>query len=736
MDAKSTRKSLHFKRFTAILKIHVSTFRIIVGDVRVMPLMTQIRNNLTKAFAVFAVFFIVYIVLDWGMDITGRRHQQGPRDYIGKVNGTKITYREFSDILKQQTDAYRKQTGSEADEETDRQLRMQVWNSLLQQTLIEQELDRLGVSVTDDEVRDILLGPNPPAMIANQFRDSTGAFNRDAYDQAIRNPQNRQIMVQIESDVRRQRRLEKLQSLLFAATRVTESEIRQHFEDRSVAMDAEFVLFDPNVLIPDSAVQVSDDDLRKHYNANQEEFKVRPTRKLKYVFFSLAPSKEDSAAVLTEMNRLLEQAKSGSDFGELAKTYSEVPVNDTTFVKHGELSRQRESAVFSARKGEIVGPVSDFAGYHLIKVLGERKGTAEFVRANHILLNAVTGPDSVAKIQKAKDLLKRARSGENFGALAREFSEDAGSREFDGDLGWTGRGGWVKPFEQAAFGAKVGDIVGPIRSQFGWHIIKVTGQDNRELRLATLSMKVKASAVSTDAANARAQDFAVLAKDEGFEKSAELSGYQVRETPEFVKGSVIPGVGMNDAVMSFAFNKKLDALSEPITITGGVAVFKISGVREESVRLFDEVKPMLRFQVLRQKKMQELKEQVNAFYKNLGSNADLLAAVRTMPNVTSQKTGPFKAQDAPRGVGRDYSFIGQTSALKAGEISKPFEGGRGYYIVKLLSKSAFDSTQYAGEKNTLRDQILQEKRNRMFSDWLTALRDKADIEDLRDKFFR
>ena len=101
-----------------------------------------------------------------------------------------------------------------------------------------------------------------------------------------------------------------------------------------------------------------------------------------------------------------------------------------------------------------------------------------------------------------------------------------------------------------------------------------------------------------------------------------------------------------------------------------------------------------------------------------------------------QKTGSFKATDAPQGVGRDYAFIGQVTSLKPGEMSKPFEGTRGFFIVKVLSKTAFDSTQYAGEKNTLRDQILQEKRNRMFSDWITALRDKADIEDNREKFFR
>lgn len=701
-----------------------------------MPLMTQIRNNLTKAFAVFAVFFIVYIVLDWGMDITGRRHQQGSRDYLGEVNGTKINYSEFSTLLKQQTDAYRKQSGSEPDDEAERQLRSQVWNTMVQQTLIEQELERLHITVTDDEVRDILLGPNPPQMIAGQFIDSTGKFNRAAYDQALQNPQNRQILVQIEGEVRRQRRLEKLQSLLFASTRVSDPEIRQRFEDRSIAMDAEYVLFDPNVLIPDSMVQVSDDDLRKHYNANQEEFKVHPSRKLKYVVFSTAPTQDDTAAVVSELNRTLDQVKHGSDFVELAKTYSENPVNDTTFVKHGDLSRQLESAVFSAKKGDIVGPISDYSGMHLVKILAERKGTAEYVRASHILLNLVSGPDSVAKIQKAKDILRRARSGENFATLAAEYSEDNGSKQYGGDLGWTGKGGWVKPFEQAAFGAKVGDIVGPVRSQFGWHIIKVTGRDNRELRIAALTMKVKASSQSADATTQKAQDFGYLAKEEGFEKAAETSGYIVRETPEFAKSSVIPGIGVNDASMNFAFSKKLDAISDPIAISGGLAVFKITSVREESVRPFDEVKAILRSQVIREKKLQKLKEQVESFYKTLGPATDFSAVARTVPGAVYQKTGSFKAIDAPQGVGRDYAFIGEAASLKPGEISKPFEGTRGYYIVKLLSKTAFDSTQYTGEKNTLKDQILQEKRNKMFSDWMTALKDHASIDDERDKFFR
>lgn len=699
-----------------------------------MPLMTQIRNNLSKAFAVFAVFFIVYIVLDWGMDI-GDRQRGGGGDVIGKVGGTEISYREFSELLRAQSDAYRQQTGNDPDDQTEQQIRSQVWNSITQQALIELELERLGITVTDDEIRDILLGSNPPEAIANQFKDSLGVFNRAAYDRAVADPQNSQAWIQVERDLRRQRRIEKLQSILFASMRITDGELRQRFIDQNVTMEADYVLFDPNRLVPDSMIVVADSDIERHYNMTQDEFKVRAARKLKYVLFNLAPTGEDSAIVLAEMDRLTTQLNSGMDFMELARSYSEIPPEEK-WVKHGELTRQRETAAFSARKGAVVGPVADADGYHLIKVLDERKGEGEFVRASHILLNAVSGPDSVAQIEKARSLLQQVRGGADFAALAREHSQDVSNKEQGGELGWTGRGGWVAPFERAAFGAKVGDVVGPVRTQFGWHLIKLTGRDSRELKVVQLSMKVKASPRSVDLAYQRADDFSVLAADEGFEKSAELSAYEVRETPEFTKGGFIPGLGVNDAVMNFAFTGNLNANSTPMTVAGGVAVFKVSSIREEGIRPLEDVKGIVRSQVVRKKKMDQLRERVNTFYATLTPSTNLLPAAQSLQNVNAQKSGPFKAGEAPLGVGRDYAFIGTALALNPGDLSRPFEGARGHYIVKLTSKTPFDTLKFSNDRNTLRDQLLQEKQNRLFSEWLTALREKAEIEDYRDRFFR
>jgi len=698
-----------------------------------MALMTQIRNNLSKLFAAFAVLFILYIMLDWGMDLPSIRFG-ADADVIGKVNGEKMTYKEFSEVLRQTVESQKAQTGADPDEETERQIRDQVWNMLVNQILIRQQISEMGIRVTDKEIIELVHGPNPPEMLVSQFRDSTGRFNRDAYDQAIADSRNRDAWMMVERQLRQQRQYEKLQSFLHATVRASEGEVKRKFVDQQTLLEADYVLFDPN-LIADTVVSVSDADIQKYYNANPEEYKSRATRKMKYVVFAAAPSSVDSTDVLDELNRVLDQVRSGMDFMELARTYSEIPISEA-FFKHGELSRNKEIAVFSAKKGDVVGPVLDFDGAHLIRIVDEKRGGPEFVRASHILYKVEGDEDSDSQLQKARQALQSLRGGANFGELARTQSEDAGSAIMQGDLGWGGRGSWVKPFEDAAFGARVGDLVGPVKSQFGWHIIKVSGRDNREIKIATLSMRIKASPQTIDQIHRDAQDFAYLAGDEGFEKSAELSNYQVRETPDFTKTGFIPGIGVNEILMNFAFSKKLNTVSDPMTVSGGVAVFKISSVNEEGIRPLEEVKELARSKVIRQKKMDLLKKEAEEFVRQLQPGDNLLAKAQGLKNTTSQSTGSFRPTDAPLGVGRDMSFLGTLLAMNVGEVSKPFEGLRGYYVTRLLARSEFDSTRYAQESTLLRNQILEEKRNRVTQDWLTSLRDKAEIEDFRERFFR
>jgi peptidyl-prolyl cis-trans isomerase D len=704
-----------------------------------MAVLNDIREKSPKfIIAGAAVIFIVLIIFDWGLDLTGRRGRGGggTGEVLGKVNGKEVSYKQFSELVRRAVENQKKQQGGDIDEETERQIRSQVWNQLVDEMLIEQEIDRLGITVTDQEIRDIVNAQNPPEFLAKQFTDSTGTFRREAYQQAMMDPQNKSAWIQVEEMLRQEQKHRKLQSLLLANVNVSEGELKQRFVDRNVTMDAAYVLFDVDKLVPESAVTVTDDDIKKQYDSHAADFQAKAARKVKYVLFNQNASSEDSAAVETEIKNLLEQAKSGvMDFTELVKTYSEVPPSEA-FFKHGELSQKKENAIFSAKKGDIVGPINDNDGIHIFKILDQRQGTTEFVKSSHILLNIVTGPDSVKAIQKARALLAQARSGADFAKLARENSQDYGSAMQGGELGWASKDRWVKPFADAAFKARVGDIVGPVRTQFGWHIIKVTGKDKREVKLLDLAMKVKASTQTVEAAFQQAQDFGILAKDEGFEKAAENSKFIVQETQEFTKTGSIPGIGINDAITNFAFNNKVGTIADPIYVRNGVVVIKVSNIREEGIRPLDEVKGSVRTLALKGKKLAKIRDDVDVFYKTLNSSSDLIAAAQSNPNLIARATGPFKPIDGPAVIGRDLKFIGTALAMKPGELSKPFEGNLGYYIIKLLSKTEIDTAKYSMEHESLRTQLLQEKRQRVLTDWQTSLHEKADIVDHRDKYFR
>jgi parvulin-like peptidyl-prolyl isomerase len=389
--------------------------------------------------------------------------------------------------------------------------------------------------------------------------------------------------------------------------------------------------------------------------------------------------------------------------------------------------------VFSARVGDVVGPVADFDGFHLLRITNSRQGKEEFVRAAHILFGF--GADSVEAFAKARDVLRRARSGENFAGLARQFGSDGTAPE-GGDLGWGSRSTWVEPFSDAAFRARTGEVVGPVRTQFGYHIVKLLDRTSREVELIDLALRVKASSQSIDAAYQKADDFAYLAKDEGFERAAQNSSYQIREIPEFSEGGTIPQIGFNEAVMKFAFSSSVDDISDPISVGGGVGVFKLVSIREEGVRPLADVRSIVRSMTVRSLKLKKLVDRVKAFHGSLASSGKLVVAAQSQAGVVARSTGPFKATEAVPGIGMDLAFIGMAQSLEIGQTSKSFEGARGYYILQLTSKTPFDSTLYSSQRADLREQLLQEKRNRFSQDWITSLREQADIEDNRDRFFR
>ena len=697
--------------------------------------MTKIRESMTTFFSVFAGVFVVYIVLDWGMDITGRRQnsRQAQAQEIGKINGEIIPLKEFSDLLRQAIDNQKTQSGTDPDDKQLRTIRDQVWSQLVEQKLFDEEVQRLSIIVPDKELVDWVRGTDPPEFLKRQFTDSTGTFDRQRYEATINDPRNKQIMVRVEDALRKQREREKLQSIINVSVQVPAGEVLQRFIEQNVKMEGDYISFDPNTIIKNEDITASDDELRKYYNDHSEGFKVEATRKLKYIDFSEAPSKKDSENVASTVEDIWNRASAGADFLDLAKTYSETPVNDSVWSKHGELGEEKENVIFGAKPDEILKPSKEFDGYHIIKVLSFRAGKDDFIRASHILIR-INNNDSVSALKKAKEVYAAAKRGENFADLARKHSTD-GSAANGGDLGWFGKGRMVKPFEEAAFKTKADQIVGPVRTQFGYHIIKVTARDNREVKFTDIHISVQISSQTKNDIEQRAQDFDYLAKQGDFLKEAAESKYNVSETPVFQKNASIPGVGLNSTLNKFAFSNKLGTVSDVITLQNGYGVYMISEVKEAGIRSFEELKANIDALVKREKKVEKTKALATELRQGAkpGDNLQSIAAKRAGLSVIHFPS--FTMASGLPGIGRDLGLFGGLSSLAVGEISKPIEGSQGIFLIQFTSKTPFDSTSFGAQRIALHGQLLQEKRNKFLSDWTDHLKKSADIVDNRDLFY-
>ncbi len=711
-----------------------------------MAIMTRMRDNMPVILIGLLVAFVITIVFEWGMDYLGIRGGGG--DVIGTVNGKKISYREFTELVRSMTEVQKAQTGVEPDENQLKQVREQVWQSLVTQYLLEEEIGRFDIEVTDQELIDWVRGNDPPEDLRRNFVDSTGQFRRDLYDQFLSNP-NQFIrdpqgvdpnygtnwLVEYERSLRSRRQQEKLQSLMMASIRVTEGEVRQRFVEQNRKMTASYCLFDVNTLVKDEDVELTEEDLRDYYEENLDRYRYEATRSLNYVLLPEKPSASDSAARWKEMEEVAEKARSGLNFVDLSYTYSDAP-DSGAFFRHGEMDPVLENAAFAARRGDIVGPVEDADGLHLLKVLDERRSEDEFVRARHILFTLGGGEDSTSVKALADSVAQTLRDGANFASLATTYSKDPGSASVGGDLGWFGRGKMTPAFENAAFSARVGEVVGPVRSPFGLHIIEVTDRDARELKIAHIGMKIEISPQTQNDLFDRARDFSYNAQQTDLASEAAQMGFDLRETTIQEEGGVIPGIGLNESITMWAFKNSVGSVSEPYTVANGYAVLSIAEAREAGVRPFAEVEESIRPLALREAKIDRTMEIAAEIRSQLRPEDGLTAAQGLRPDLKVEDTGEFTLSSAVPGVGRDQSFLGAVAGLDVGAVSPPVRSTRGAYLIQLLSRSDPDSSVYVSQKEGLKSRLLQEKRNRILAEWLDQLKNVADIEDHRDLYFR
>lgn len=665
------------------------------------------------------IFILFMVVSD--MNFSNLMNDRGN---IGEINGDKVTVQEFETYYQNYLQQL-KQSGQEPDMTNESMFREQAWERFVQGKIVEAAYKKYGITVSDDEVRNVILGDNPPEYLKSQFMDSSGVFKRAEYEAAIKDPRNKQNIVMVENAVRQQILGEKLQAIVGAGVVVTDADIRRKFIDQELKLSAEYALLDLNVY-PDSTIKPSEEELKDYYSKNSYLYKQDASRKLKFVTLKIVPSAKDSNAVMTLLNNVVKRIKADTlnTFQSFVESQSESPYSKDTLTVN-MVPAGLMANIANVKGGEVIGPIAGEGEFGIYKISAVVEGTEPFARAAHILLPKTE--NEKADLDAATKLYEELKNGKNFEAAAKEFSKDPGSAARGGDLGWFGKGAMVKPFEDACFNGPVGEIQAPVKTDYGYHIIKVLDRSSKKLVVEKIVKKLNHSPETMTIVRRDAEDLLKLAKSDGLEKAAKSKNLEVQESTPFTEEvAAVPGLGYSRNLVAFAFKEGLNDFSPVSSVGDQFVVAQITEVNEAGIKKIDAVKEDVTGGVIRQKKYAMALEVMNGVKGKVGN--DLAKAPSLDKNIRFGTADSFSVGGNIPSLGVDYAFSYAATKAELNKVTGPVKGMRGYYLMNVKMRQNFDEQKYLAQRNTIRDQILGERRQAAFQQWMETMKKEAKVK--------
>ncbi|HEX7401140.1 MAG TPA: peptidylprolyl isomerase, partial [candidate division Zixibacteria bacterium] len=478
--------------------------------------MMKLMRKLTKQILwIVIAAFVGTIIFAWGMEFSAKNKKAG---VIATVNGEDIQALVFQQYYDQALRQTEKEKG-DIDEQTSYQIRDEVWNNMVNQVLLNREIEKRGIKVTDAELYEYLRRYPPKELQENPaFQTKDGKFDYQKYLQALNDP--RVPWKQVEDYIRPNLQMAKLQQSIITMVRVTDDETKQYYLDQNEKIKVAYLLV-PSFQFQGENIQVSDNEINAYYQEHKKDFEGDQAADLNYVMFEKKPSQADE-------------------------------------------------------------------------------------------------DETKKRIQEIKDDIL---AGEDFAEMAKDYSEDKASAVNGGDLGWFKKGMMVLAFEEAAFSLKPGEISDPVKTQFGWHLIKVIDRKTEggsvEVKASHILLKVTPSEETLAQIKGAADDFAEKVSKNEFSKTAEESDLPVQETGWFVPGANIRDVGKNSQVDEFAFNNDVGKASDIFETAKGFYIFQIKAKRPAGLATLDEVKATIKQMLSKDKADSLAQEKAQSIYSQI-----------------------------------------------------------------------------------------------------------------------
>ena len=707
-----------------------------------MALIGTLRTRMTKwVVGVVAIAMAAFIL---GSDFLGNGAQSflGIDNSVGEIAGETISMEEYQAAVQETEGNYAMSLNRRPTDAEMPTIRQQAWDLLIARKAINPEFEKVGIKVTSDEEWDMIQGRNVDEGLRNAFRDSLGRFDRTRLMQQLQlfkgfpagSPQRIQWDMYRANLVPARARL-KYEALMIKSNYVTQAEAERTYHEQNDVAEVKY-LYVPFYAISDSLAVVNESDITAYYNKNKEKYKVKESKSLSFVLFPEVATAADSAEIRTTLEELAVSFRSATNDSLFAVT------NNTSANSSGwdvynvsNLPAGIQSRLDELKSGQVVGPFLDGDSYKLVKLVRTESDTASFSRASHILFRSEDGTPAgkAAARDKARKVLAEIKAGADFAAKAREHGSD-GTASTGGDLGWFGKGAMVKPFEKAVFGAaREGLLSDVVETDFGYHIIKVTGlRNNQKYTVASIEELITPSDATRNQIFSKADAFASeVSGPDAFRERAAKEGLVVQDAPNLGPAERRMGtLGDARTLITWAYREGTENKVSKATQLGDQwAVAIVTKETEEGYRKLDQelreiITPLARKQVIGKMiadKLRDRKEDLETLAKEFGTDATVQSVSDLRMNTNSMVS-----------VGFDPVAVGKAFAAEAGKRTTPYVVENGVLVVEGIRKTIAPD---APELSMYKTQMLQALNSRSSFTIGEAIKGSAGIKDQRYRLY-
>jgi peptidyl-prolyl cis-trans isomerase D len=500
------------------------------------------------------------------------------------------------------------------------------------------------------------------------FQENGHFIGQDRYVAILRMQRPPMTVDEFEQNMRNSLVVNKLRTAVTDWISVTDKEVDQEFARRNEKVKLEMAVFPADKYRAD--VTVTDADLAPYFEAHKEQYRIGERRKIRYLLVDVDSLRASSQPSARDVERF---------YNENIELYS----------------------------------------------------TPEQIRASHILFKT-NGKDDAEVKAKAEKVLAEIKAGADFAAMAKKYSQDEASAKLGGDLDFFAKGKMMPEFDEAAFKLKVGEVSGLVKTQYGYHIIKVTdikpaatrSLDEVRPQIVDQLSGERAAAKAGEIATAMAKE---IAKPADLDKAAATQGLKVQETGFFTREDPILGLGPVPQVNAEAFALKVGEVSPAVQTARGY-VF-LTPIATEAPRLptLDEVKERVKEDVTKQKAEAVAREKALAMVASLKGGDDLAKAAKSAG--VEIKTTELVPRDSPLpDIGVSPQVDAVAFGLPAGAVSAPIDTDNAVVVVKVVEHKQPTPFEVAAGRAQLRDDMLNDRRNRFFASYMQKVKAKMKIE--------